>query len=144
MKSCIRTIIIFLCIIFLAGVATCRYWYRAFAYEEQIQDYYYLIAVDDEKYMDISYNNGGGTFSVIPSTVFAVGYNENFIIAKQHPCYFAEPIDKTITHYYIIPIKNNPNNNAIGPLTLEQFYEKRKELNVPDSVKFTKEFEKLK
>jgi hypothetical protein len=27
---------------------------------------------------------------------------------------------------------------------LEQFYEKRKELNVPDSVKFTKEFEKLK
>jgi len=132
----------FLSILFM-GILTCC-WYRGFAYEEQIQDYYYFIAVDDEKYMCIAYNNGGGAFNVISSTVFAVGYNENFIIAKRHPSQSFEPINKTITNYYIISIKNNPNNEAIGPLTLEQFYEKRKELNVPDSIKFTKEFKKLK
>jgi hypothetical protein len=37
-----------------------------------------------------------------------------------------------------------PYNNKIGPLTLKQFNEKRKELNIPDSLNFTIEFEKLK
>ena len=140
----INRIIFFLSIFFVGVITSC--WYQGLAYKEQIQDYYYLIATDDEKYMSIAYNDYGGSayLNIIPSTVFAVGYNENFIIAKRHPSQFSEPINKNITNYYIIPIKNNPNNNAIGPLSLEQFYEKRKELNVPDSVKFTKEFEKLK
>ncbi len=35
-------------------------------------------------------------------------------------------------------------NGLIGPLTLDQFNEKRKELNIPDSLKFAYENEDLK
>jgi hypothetical protein len=132
-------ILTILCVILL----TSCWWYKAFVYEEQIVDVYYLTACDSEEDMCIQ-----GDMVVIKSTVFAVGYNEDFIIAKQHPHEFAKPIDKSITNYYIIPLKNKvsefPDSNKIGPLTLEQFTEKRKELNVSDSLKFTIEFEKLK
>jgi hypothetical protein len=35
-------------------------------------------------------------------------------------------------------------NGLIGPLTLDQFNAKRKELNIPDDLTFTKEIEDLK
>lgn len=84
----------------------------------------------------------GNCKGVLEETVFAVGFNDKYIIAKQHPA-----DDRAIINYYIVPIyKENtlsPEKGVIGALTLKQFNEKRKELNI-SNVKFTKEIENLK
>jgi len=129
--------------LFAISLKSC--WYSGWAYEQHLTDVYHLVAGDGEDYMCIlRIDDSKGQLVIIPYTVFSAGYDQNFIIAKQHPREFTTPIDKSVTNYYIIPVKDNPMNRAIGPLTLKQFEEKRKELNVPDSIKFTIEFEKLK
>lgn len=118
--------------------------------KEKIVGNYYLVAPDDEAQLGLDYcdpadQNGCG--GVIESTVFAVGYNENYIIVKQHPRTFPNPPNKGITNFFIVPTKRGFNyrtmNNLIGPLTLEQFNTKTKELNISD-LKFTIEKERLK
>ena len=110
---------------------------------KKITDNYFLIAMDYEKEKtNLSYKISSGDYiGVITSTVFAVGYNEDFIIAKQHPRKFPNPPDKSITNYFIIPIKDkvrqSPDDNKIGPLTESEFKEKRKELGIPDEVTFS-------
>lgn len=117
---------------------------------EKITDNYYFVATDVGEACNLSYKKSDednyGT--VIEATVFAVGYNDKFMIVKQHPRTFPNPPDKKITNYYILPLKKDMDwknkNGLIGPLTLEQFNEKRKDLNIPDEVTFTKEIEDLK
>jgi len=118
--------------------------------KEKVIGNYYLVAVDDEAELSLDYcdpadQNGCG--GVIESTVFAVGYNEKYIIVKQHPRTFPNPPDKEVTNFFIVPIKEGFNyrtmNNLIGPLTLEQFNTKRKELNI-SNLKFAIEKDKLK
>lgn len=99
---------------------------------------YYLIKMDyaDEE-LSLSYKDGS---VVIRPTIFAVGYDEDFIIVKQHPSKFGKELDKSITNCYIIPLKYEvnkwPDKNKIGPLTEEEFLLKRKELNISDELKF--------
>ena len=118
-------------------------------YEQHIIDSYYLIAVDGTEDLCIacSTDNGKSYYSyVIPSTVYAVGYNDDFIIAKQHPCVFSFPPDTSIANYFIIPLKNkigdNYSHNIIGSLTLEEFVQKRKELSIPEDLLFSIEMDK--
>jgi len=112
--------------------------------KEKVVGNYYLVAPDDESQLSLDYcdpadQNGCG--GVIGATVFAVGYNEKYIIVKQHPSAFPKAPNKKMTNFFIVPITGGFNyrtmNNLIGPLTLEQFSDKRKELNIPDSLKFT-------
>ena len=117
--------------------------------EEQLVGRYYLTAMDyvDEG-MNLSYVLESGDFiGVVNSTVFAVGYNDEYIIVKQHPRKFPNPPDKSITNYFIVPIKDqvhaSPDENKIGPLTKEEFVIKRKELGISDSLTFTKVFSEL-
>jgi hypothetical protein len=138
-----KCLIYFLCTVLLSS---CGY---GLAYEEHITGIYYLTAADSEEDISLSCLQGKGFYcDIISSTVYAVGHNNDFIIAKQHPHQFAEPIDKSVTNYYIIPLKNKvsefPYDNKIGPLTLEQFNKKRKELNMPKGLIFTIVFEDLK
>jgi hypothetical protein len=57
--------------------------------------------------------------------VFAVGHNEKYIFAKQHPLLTnsTEKIDKSITNYYIIERTKNEfqDKPKYGPLTKERF-----------------------
>lgn len=120
------------------------------AIKEKIIDNYYFIAADDGEGCILSYHEskwtdffGGVNYGgLIDATVFAVGYNDKYMIVKQHPRTFPNPPDKTITNYYILTLKKGMDwrskNGLIGPLTLEQFNEKRQELNIPDEVTFTK------
>jgi len=117
--------------------------------KEHIIGNYYLTAVDyvDEG-KDLSYNLGSGNFvGVVGPTVFAVGYNEEYIIAKQHPREFPSLHDKSTINYFIVPINNkvhqSPDENKIGPLTELEFIEKRKELGIPEDLTFTKVFKDL-
>ena len=116
-----------------------------FVTEQKIIENYYFIATDDSEGMHLSYHessdeNDYGT--LIGATVFAVGNNDDYMIVKQHPRIFPNPPDKKTTNYYILPLTKGMDwrtkNGLLGPLTLEQFIKKRKELNIPDSVTFTK------
>lgn len=113
--------------------------------EYKVVGRYYLVAVDYVK-EGTSLNfqlDDNSSYGVVKETVFAVGFNESYIIAKQHPSN-----NRAITNYFIVPIYTEntlwAEKGVIGPLTLEQFNEKRKELNIPDEVTFTKEIEDLK
>jgi hypothetical protein len=120
-------------------------------YKEHLIGNYYLTKMDyaDED-LDLSYNLGNGSYiGVVPPTLFAVGYDDDYIIAKRHPCngHGLSSINKEVTHYYIVPLKyevhHSPDENRIGPLSEKDFLAKRKELKIPDSLTFTKIFKKL-
>jgi len=91
---------------------------------------YYLTAPDDDVQLGLTYKEPGdenGFVGIIEQTVFAVGYNKEYIIAKQHPP------NKEITNYYILPIKNGDlpkNEDLIGPLTQKEFEQKKEELKI--------------
>lgn len=81
---------------------------------------------------------------LIPPCVFEVGWNENFIIAKQTK---AESDDNTV-NYYIIDIAKNKNmpgkkhhrEGVFGPFSESDFVKKRIELGVPQQLDFSKNY----
>jgi hypothetical protein len=99
-----------------------------FAENQHLFGNYYLTATDVEEQMSLSYQvSDSGYAGIIEETVFAVGYNKEYIIAKQHPA------NKEITNYYILPIKNGDlpkNEDLIGPLTQKEFEQKKEELKI--------------
>ncbi len=67
---------------------------------EQIVGPYFLIAIDSKEDMCIIYNeseNYSGGAAVVNSTVFEINFNNNYIIAMQHPI---EGVKETILHNY--------------------------------------------
>ncbi|GHT65536.1 hypothetical protein AGMMS50239_25520 [Bacteroidia bacterium] len=111
-------------------------------------DKYYLVTIDVDEDLSVSYKLESGSYlGVVNPTVFAVGFNDDFIIVKQHPTNFGDTINRSITDYYIIPINNKvnkwPDENKIGPLTHEEFLIKRKELKIPDELDFSTVLKKL-
>ena len=76
--------------------------------------------------------------TIVDEAVFAVGYNDDFIIAKRHPKDSTNHIDKNITTYHIINIadcKAEPKESV--ELTEEEFRMKRTEFNLPKELDFT-------
>lgn len=76
-------------------------------------------------------------FALIPEYVFAVGHDENFIIAKQHPTSGFESgykIDCSVTNYFIINMKkqNGEEDRVIGQLTKAQFDRIREDLAIEE------------
>lgn len=115
--------------------------------KEHVIGNYYLTKIDyvDEE-LDLSYRLESGSFiGVVEPTVFAIGNNDEFIIVKQHPREFGKDIDKTVVNYFIVPIKNKsnirPEDNKLGPFTREEFLIKRKELQIPADLEFSKVFD---
>lgn len=112
--------------------------------DEHIVDQYYLGTIDYvEEGMTLYYLLDDGNYvGVVDETVFAVGFNDEFIIVKQHPAKFTNSPDKSITNFFIVPIKDkihkSPDENKIGPMPQSEFEIKRKELGIPDSLTFTK------
>jgi hypothetical protein len=132
----------------LIGLSSCE----GLAIKENIFGNYYLVAADIGEDLSLSYHEGtlsdvlGGVNydGLIEPTVFAVGYNDKYIIVAQHPNIY----DRKITNYFILPIKKGMNwrtkNGLIGPLSLTQFNAKRRELGISDELTFTRVFEDLK
>ena len=77
----------------------------------------------------------------------SVPYLLDYMVIKQHPKSFGNPLDKTITNYYILPLKSGMDwrskNDLIGPFTKIIFDEKCKELKIPESLLFTRIIEDL-
>lgn len=115
-------------------------------YEKKLSPGYELSANDDLSGMTIYVNEGQYQVGVLPATVFSVGFDQEFIIAKQHPL-INNTINKSVTNYYVIPIKDKvstwPDLNRIGPLTQKEFLLQRKTLNISDKLEFTITIEDL-
>ena len=112
-------------------------------HKDKIIDKYFLTYVDTESMLSLSYDLENGDFiGVVNDAVFAVGYNSNFIIVKNHPFVEPDSINRTVTNYYIVKIDKNiskykVDENKIGPMTELNFNKKRKELKIPDNLDFT-------
>jgi len=97
---------------------------------------YALTWIDLPNEVTLSYDLGKGAWSVrVEPRVFAVGSNERYVVAKQHP-----GGDKNITNYFIIDVrmdspKADSKNAVIGPLTEREFGEKSAELDLPPFAK---------
>ena len=111
-------------------------------YVKHITGRYYLVAVDTDDQMDLGFQTESKDYiGLLGQTVFAVGFNKNYIIAKQH-----HYNNRNITNYYIIFIYHEmtywPEKGVIAPFTKEEFNKKRHELNISD-IKFTKVIKSL-
>jgi hypothetical protein len=110
-----------------------------FAYEEKLIGDYGLIAVDVMEQMSVSkFRNGTGGVAVINETVFAVGCNNEFLIAKQHPN--RGKIDRSVTNFYILRVSDG---ELFGPYTESEYRKARQWLRLPESLQFTRVFERL-
>jgi hypothetical protein len=103
-----------------------------FVHDEKIIGPYRLVAVDIDEQMSVCYELGsGGCINRIDETVFAVGADARFIVAKQHPAG-----DRTITNYFILVIGHDseladPKKSVVGPLSESAFLEKSRLLHLP-------------
>jgi hypothetical protein len=110
------------------------------AEKHKITGNYYLVAVDTDDEMALAYHepsDGSNYATIVDNCVFAVGYNDKYIIAKQHPWNFmsSKRPNKEVTNYYIVPIGSIyiPNNK---PLNEFQFDQERKRLGI-ENIQFT-------
>lgn len=104
-------------------------------------DPYELHWIDTADNVTVSYKlNGNDSIGRITRTVYAVGWDGRYLVARQHP-----NGDKAINNFYIIDSsKDFPTQNAsaavIGPLREDEFEQRVRELHLPA---FTKVLESL-
>lgn len=113
-----------------------------FVHDERITGPYRLIAVDLDKQMSISYDLGDGSaVGRIDETVFAFGFDERFIVAKQHP-----NGDRSVTNFFYLDMTKDskyakPSDSVTGPLTEKEYASEAVRLNLP---KFSRTLTALK
>lgn len=108
-----------------------------FVYEKRLSGKYGLIAVDVLEQMALcEMLPSGGGVGVINETVFAVGWDESHIIAKQHPAG-----NKSITHFYILRVSDG---TVTGPMDEKTFTKERDKAGVSADLSFTLPFDSLK
>lgn len=112
--------------------------------EREITDDYFLFANNTLDEMSIWYQSEKySTHIIVPETVFAIGENGDFIIAKSHPKTTENEINTSVTYYHIIEV-NKKSTEQSPKLTLEQFESERKKLNIPNDLGFEIVYEELK
>jgi hypothetical protein len=103
---------------------------------------YGLVWVDLPSEVSLSYDMGSGSWAtIVEPCVFAVGANQEYIVAKQHP-----GGNKSITNYFIVNIragapKADWKEGVIGPLAEKDFEERSATMKLPA---FTKTLESLR
>jgi hypothetical protein len=103
---------------------------------------YALLWLDTSEDISICRDLGDGKWSErIDSTVFAVGWDGRYLVAKQHP-----DNDRNKTNYFIIDSKADAPNAATervvtGPLTALEFGRKSVEMKLPGFTKILKYLE---
>jgi hypothetical protein len=131
-----------LILVFLLILQSC--YFGAGLVEKEITDNYFLFANNTLDEMSIWYHaEKYSNRLIVPETVFALGENGDFIIAKSHPKNLDSGIDKSVTYYHIIEVEKKSAEQSPN-LTLEQFENKRKKLNIPNELDFEIVYEELK
>ncbi len=113
-----------------------------FVYDETITGPYRLVAVDDSSQISVCYtlNEEGDCIDRIPKTVFSIGWNDRFIVAKQY-----SSDNKSVTNYFILDMMRDnlfadPEMSVMGPLSVTEFKEKTLLLGLPAFTKDIKLF----
>jgi hypothetical protein len=113
-----------------------------FTHDEKIGGGYHLVAVDLSDEMSIYVGQSDGTAGDlrIGETVFAVGWNDRYIVAQQHP----DKNRSQTNFYYLDMALDHPSANSIksvtGPLTAAEFVKRSAALGLPA---FTRHFDNL-
>jgi hypothetical protein len=124
-------------VVLVLGFAGC-----GFVHDEKITGPYRLVAIDVSEQMSVCYTlKKGDCIGRIPETVFSVGWNDRFIVAKQHPSN-----NRSVTNYFILEMARDskladPSASVTGPLAATAFEERMASLALPP---FTKTIEALK
>lgn len=93
---------------------------------------YVLVWLDTSENTSLCRELGKGSWiGRVDSTVFAVGWDGRYLVAKQHP-----RGDRSKTNYFIVDAKNdtpylNADEVTIGPLTALEFQQKTIEMKLP-------------
>lgn len=93
---------------------------------------YALLWIDTAENISICRDLGGGSWiGRVDSTVFAVGWDGRYLVAKQHP-----NNDRSTTRYFIVDSKNDSDyadqtEVVMGPLTAAEFQRKNIDLHLP-------------
>jgi hypothetical protein len=91
--------------------------------------------------------DGGDCSGRIEETVFAVGFNADYLVAARHPHRFEErSLDRSRTEYYYIirsqdGPRRDPSASVRGPFSEAMFERERQRLGLPQ---FTREIASLK
>lgn len=135
-----KRIIISLIIISLFCLWFC--FYGRFVHDELLTGNYRLIAVDVSEQMSVCYSlNKGGAVGRINETVYSVGWDNRYIVAKQHP-----KNDRTKTNFFYLEMAKDsmyaePSTSVKGPLTAQEFTSKQSELKLPNFTRTIKDLE---
>ena len=108
------------------------------AYEEDLGNGYVVRATDVMEQAEIFKREKEGSnitsiSTVVPETVFAYGWNDDFILAKRHPKKKDEKVDTSITYWYIVEVASG---KVHGKLSEDEFNKLRTELKVPAEISF--------
>ena len=98
---------------------------------KHLTDEFYLIAPDVLEQLSISYHYSGANYvGVVNKMVIAVGYNDNFIIAKQRPN------DMDTTLYYIIDVNEikKEREKFVSKIDTIRYHSLYKDINGNDSL----------
>jgi hypothetical protein len=103
-----------------------------FVHDEHLVGPYYLTAVDTDEQMSLGHALAGGErVGRVDETVFAVGWDDRYLVAKQHP-----KNDRRVTNYYVVDRARDradadPAASVTGPLSEAAFLAKKAELSLP-------------
>jgi hypothetical protein len=108
---------------------------------------YLLLAVDSEDQMDLSFAIGRGrSINLVGPTVFSIGINEHWVVAKSHPSLGLGKFNRAITEYYIVDrtgerdLRGFHGPRTIGPLARAEFDRVAQQVALPS---FTTTFSNL-
>jgi hypothetical protein len=111
-----------------------------FAYQKRLVDNLGVAAVDTRKQMAVVEFTSNGADVLVSESVFALGWDKSHIIAKRHPPDSSGKIDKAITQYFIVAVRDR---KVHGPLDEPGYRTQRRVLGVAESVDFTLRFDDL-
>jgi hypothetical protein len=129
-----------LIVVSLSSIACC-FFLEGLAYEENLVADYAVWAVDTRAWTAIvEKDDHSGASAIIGPMIYAYGWNNDFIIARQHPNpdYDVYDINTRVTNWYIVGVKTG---NVYGPLSEEEYGELRIKLGVPEDLVFTRTVE---
>lgn len=101
-------------------------------HNEKLTGRYRLTTADDDLKMHVGYElKNGHTIGRIQETVFSVGWNERYIVAKQHP-----KNDRAITNHFYLEMALDseyaePSVSVKGPFSATEFEKEQTELGLP-------------
>jgi hypothetical protein len=105
-------------------------------YKEDLDNGYVVVAANvmqDARILRKDPERSSGGFRVVPRTVFAYGWNDDFILAKRHPQKKDRTVDTSVTYWYIIEVTSG---DVHGPLNEDEFRKLRTKLKVPEEISF--------